>query len=332
MSGARAVLAGGSGFVGPRLAEDLRRRGYDVVGVGRRGPDVRWDEPEALAAAVDGADLVVNLAGRSVGCRYTDAHREEIYTSRTGTTRALADAVGRAARPPRLWMNASTATIYRHATDRPQSEDDGELGEGFSVDVARDWEQAFFERDLPRTRRVALRMAIVLGDGPALNKLATAARCGIGGAQRDGWWFPHRRYRGIGPTPTGPEVWHRHHDTAGGSQRFSWIHLEDLVAAIAFLDEHAEIDGPVNLAAPGTSTNRALMAALRRAVRAPFGLSAPRWFLEVGMVVLRQESELVLKSRWAVPERLLDAGFTFRWPELEAAVSDLWQRSGPGDG
>ena len=317
------MLAGGSGFVGVRLDEDLRARGYDVVHVGRRGPDVRWDEPAALAAAVDGADLVINLAGRSVGCRYTDAHRDEIHDSRTGTTRALADAVRQAQRPPRVWMNASTATIYRHATDRPQTEDDGELGEGFSVDVARDWERAFFDGDLPGTRRVALRMAIVLGDGPALNKLLTAARCGIGGAQRDGWWFPHRRYRGIGPTPTGPTVWHRHRDTAGGSQRFSWIHLEDLVAAIAFLDEHAEVDGPVNLAAPGTSTNAALMAALRRAARAPFGLPAPRWFLEIGMVVLRQESELVLKSRWAVPERLLEAGFRFRWTELEPAVADL---------
>lgn len=317
------MLAGGSGFVGVRLDEDLQARGYEVVHVGRRGPDVRWDEPDALAAAVDGADLVVNLAGRSVGCRYTDAHRDEIYDSRISTTRALADAVRRAERPPRLWMNASTATIYRHATDRPQTEDDGELGEGFSVDVARDWEQAFFDGDLPGTRRVALRMAIVLGDGPALNKLLTAARCGIGGAQRDGWWFPHRRYRGIGPTPTGPTVWHGHHDTAAGSQRFSWIHLEDLVAAIAFLDEHAEIAGPVNLAAPGTSTNAALMGALRRAVRAPFGLPAPRWFLEVGMVVLRQESELVLKSRWAMPERLIDAGFEFRWAELEPAVADL---------
>lgn len=326
MSGARAVLAGASGFLGPRLADDLRSRGYDVVVVGRRGPDVRWGDRAALEAAVDGADLVVNLAGRSVGCRYTDAHRDEIYSSRIDTTRALGDAVRRAAQPPRLWLNASTATIYRHATDRPQTEDDGEIGEGFSVDVARDWERAFLAGALPGTRRVALRMAIVLGDGPALNKLLTAARLGIGGPQRDGWWFPHRRYRGIGPTPTGPTVWRRHVDTHGGDQRFSWIHVDDLVAAVAFLDEHDELAGPVNLAAPGTSTNRTLMAALRRAARAPFGVPAPRWFLEVGMLVLRQESELVLKSRWARPERLIDAGFVFRWPDLDDAVADLVPR------
>jgi len=166
-------------------------------------------------------------------------------------------------------------------------------------------------------------MAIVLGDGPALNKLRTAALLGLGGPQEDGWWFPHRRYRGIGPHASGPTVWRRHDDTHHGDQRFSWIHLDDLLAAVAFLDEHDEISGPVNVAAPGTSTNRALMAALRGTGRVPFGLPAPRWLLELGMLVLRQESELVLKSRWAVPARLLDAGFTFRWPELEGAVTDL---------
>lgn len=317
----RAVLAGASGFIGPRLADDLTSRGYEVVRVGRQGPDVRWGDHAGLARAVDGAELVVNLAGRSVGCRYTDSNRDEIYRSRTETTAQLHVAVSRAADPPRLWMNASTATIYRHATDRAQTEDDGEIGEGFSVDVARGWERVFLAGELPRTRRVALRMAIVLGDGPALNKLATAARLGLGGAQLDGWWFPHRRYRGIGPDPTGPTVWRRH-DTRG-DQKFSWIHLDDLLTALRFLDEHGEISGPVNLAAPGTSTNRELMAALRQAVGARWGLPAPRWVLEPGMVVLRQESELVLKSRWAVPARLLEAGFDFRWPELTPAVLDL---------
>jgi len=320
MSAPRAVLTGASGFIGPLLAGDLADRGYRVCVVGRRGPDARWGERERLHALVDGADLLVNLAGRSVGCRYTDRNREEIYTSRVGTTAELHAAVSAAARPPRLWLNASTATIYRHALDRPQTEEDGELGSGFSVDVARDWETAFLAGDLPGTRRVALRMAIVLGDGPALTMLARAARFGLGGPQLDGRWFPHRRYRGIGPsaTPAAPP-----HGATHGDQKFSWIHVEDLLAAIAFLDGDASVSGPVNLASPGTGTNRELMAALRRAVHAPVGLPAPRWLLEAGMLVLRQESELVLKSRWAVPQKLLEAGFTFRWTSLPEAVADL---------
>lgn len=316
----RAVLAGGSGFIGTRLAADLRTRGYTVAGIGRSGPDARWGERDRIAALVDGADLLVNLAGKSVGCRYTDRNRDEIYRSRIDTTQQLHDAVAAAAHPPRLWLNASTATIYRHAVDRPQTEADGELGSGFSVDVARNWERVFLAGDLPGTRRVALRMAIVLGDGPALNMLARAARFGLGGPQHDGWWFPHRRYRGIGPDPT-PSV--EHTDNAGGRQKFSWIHLDDLLAALAFVDDHPEISGPVNLAAPGTSDNATLMRALRRAVHARVGLPAYRWMVEPGMLVLRQESELILKSRWAVPAVLEQAGFGFTWPELEPAVRDL---------
>lgn len=316
----KAVLAGGSGFVGSRLAADLTAAGYHLVRVGRRGPDVRWGEAERLVEAVDGADLVINLAGRSVGCRYTDRRRNEIYDSRIETTAALREAIAASADPPSLWMNASTGTIYRYALDRPQSEYDGELGCGFSVDVARDWEREFFAADLPRTRRVALRMAIVLGDGSALTLLRRAARFGAGGPQYDGWWFPHARYRGIGPTPTkASTTGHR----SGGRQRFSWVHLDDLSAAVQFLIEHEEISGPVNVSAPGVSTNRELMAQLRRAIGMPIGLPAPRWLLEIGMLVLRQESELVLKSRWVQSGKLLDAGFSYRWPDLGPAVDDL---------
>jgi NAD dependent epimerase/dehydratase family enzyme len=162
-------------------------------------------------------------------------------------------------------------------------------------------------------------MAIVLGDGPALTMLARAARFGMGGAQHDGWWFPHRRYRGIGPRPTTAAP----HGRTRGEQKFSWIHIDDLLASVRHLDEHAEISGPVNLAAPGTSTNRLLMTALREAVGTRVGLPAYRWMLEPGLWILRQESELVLKSRWAVPETLLDSGFSFAWPELEPAIQDL---------
>jgi NAD dependent epimerase/dehydratase family enzyme len=324
MTERRAVLAGASGFLGRRLVEELTADGYRVAQVGRTGPDARWGESERLAALVDGADLLINLAGRSVGCRYTDTHRDEIYRSRIDTTTELHRAVAGAADPPAVWLNASTGTIYRYALDRPQTESDGELGSGFSVDVARDWEQAFFADDLPGTRRVALRIAIVLGDGPALQMLSRAARLGAGGPQYDGWWFPHRRYRGIGRTPTEPATTgHRSH----AEQRFSWIHLDDLVEAVRFVVARPELEGPVNLAAPGTSTNRRLMAELRRATHRPFGLPAHRWMLELGLAVLRQESELLLKSRWVAPQKLTDAGFTFAWPELGPAIDDLTARS-----
>jgi uncharacterized protein len=314
----RAVVAGWSGFLGRALAADLARRGYDVARVGRQGPDARWGDGAALDRLVDGADLLVNLAGKSVGCRYTDANRDEILRSRVATTRRLHDAVSRAARPPRLWLNASTATIYRYALDRPQTEDDGEPGSGFSVDVARAWEAALFAGDLPGTRRVALRMAIVLG-GPASDQLAQVARLGLGGPQLDGRWFPHRRYRGIGEHPTGGAApAHR----SRGRQRFSWIHVDDVLRAARFVDD-AGLAGPVNLAAPHPVDNRTLMAELRRAVGAPVGLPAPRWLLEPAMWALRNESELLLKSRWVLPARLQDAGFTFRWPDLAPALDDV---------
>ncbi|MTB87029.1 DUF1731 domain-containing protein [Aeromicrobium senzhongii] len=314
----RAVVAGWNGFIGHRLVDDLRSRDYEVVRVGRAGPDATWSDPSSLRRAVDGADLVVNLAGKSVGCRYTDANRDEILRSRVATTRQLREAIEQAGHPPRLWMNASTATIYRYALDRPQTESDGELGSGFSVDVARAWEDEFFAGDLPGTRRVALRMAIVLG-GPASDLLARVARLGLGGPQYDGWWRQHRRYRGIGDRPSGGPVPIHH---SRGRQKFSWIHIDDVLAATRYIDEHPGIDGPVNLSSPRPSDNRTLMAELRRVVRMPLGLPAPRWMLEPALWVLRNESELLLKSRWVLPERLEAAGFDFAWPELGPALDD----------
>lgn len=316
---ARAVVAGWNGFIGHRVVEDLTARGYDVARVGRSGPDGHWSDPASVARLVDGAELLVNLAGKSVGCRYTDANRDEILRSRVETTRRLREAVAAAQHPPRLWLNASTATIYRHAMDRPQTESDGELGSGFSVDVARNWERELFAGDLPGTRRVALRMAIVLG-GPASDLLARVARLGIGGAHHDGRWFQHRRYRGIGDDPTGgPVPMHR----SRGRQKFSWIHIDDVLSSMRFIEKHPEIDGPVNLSSPSPTDDTTLMAELRRTVGMPIGLPATRWMLEPAMWVLRNESELLLKSRWVLPERLAAAGFEFRWPDLRPALEDV---------
>ncbi|MGV8858917.1 epimerase [Rhodoglobus sp.] len=315
-----AVIAGASGFVGPAIADAFRDDGYAVRLIGRTG-EVTWDNPAAIAWLIDGSAIVVNLAGKSVNCRYNVKNRNEILRSRVETTRALREAIAAASAPPAIWMNASTATIYRHSTDRPNSDDNGELGKGFSVDVARNWENEFLEGELPNTRRIALRMAIVLGDGPATNLLLRLARIGLGGPQIDGWWFGHNRYRGIGPTPTGSGRAEGH--KTGGRQKFSWVHLDDVVRAIRFIRDTDTISGPVNVASPNPSDNRTLMSILRRAAGMPFGLPAWRWMLEPAMWVLRTEPELILKSRWVVPGTLTEAGFTFEHPDLADAIEEI---------
>jgi uncharacterized protein len=316
-----AAIAGASGFIGTALRRAFAADGYDIRSIGRDGPPARWSDPDSVRRAVDGADVLVNLAGKSISCRFTDANRNEILRSRVDTTRALHEAVEQAAAPPRVWFNASTATIYRYALDHAQTEADGEIGEGFTVDVSREWERELFAGDLPGTRRIALRLGVVFGDGAATALLFRLARLGLGGPQYDGWWFPHRRYRGIGSAPTGngaPE-WHR----SGGRQKFSWIHLDDVVGAIRFARDNPAISGPVNMVAPESVDDRALMAALRRVVKMPVGLPAPRLALEPGMWALRAEPELVLKSIWVAPERLLEAGYSFRFDDVELALRDV---------
>ena len=316
----RVVVAGASGFMGRSLVAARRRAGEDVRTIGRTGADARWGDAAAITRLLDGADLLVNLAGRSVNCRYTPANRAEIVRSRDETTAELAAAIAAADAPPPLWINSSTATIYRHADDRPMTEDGGELGEGFSVDVAKAWERAFFESDLPGVRRVALRTAIVLGRGSVMVPLTRLTRLGLGGPQLDGRWpgTPSRIAAG---------VHHRYRPaSAWGRQRFSWVHLDDVVDAIQFLRAHPEIDGAVNLAAPEASDNRTLMRLLRRVLGVPVGLPATRWMLELGSFAIRTETELVLKSRWVVPERLLEVGFVFRHPDLEATLRGILRR------
>ena len=315
----RVVLGGSTGFIGQDLARRWRDTGREVVTISRHGADLAWEDQAGIDAAVDGASLVVGLAGKSVNCRYTPANRAEIFRSRESTTAALRAAVERATTRPALWVNSSTATIYRHAEDRAQTESTGELGTGFSVEVAKAWERELFTGDLPGTRRVALRTAIVLGDGGVLGTLRTLARFGLGGTQHDGHWLVGRAQREAG---TGHDFLAR-----GGRQRFSWVHLDDVAGIIAFLEQHPELEGPVNAAAPGASDNRTLMATIRRALGVPFGLPQPRWMLELGALGIRTETELILKSRWVAPERLLDAGYAFAHPDLEEAVRASFGRA-----
>jgi len=267
---------------------------------------MEWDGTTlgAWASTLEQADVVINLAGRNVNCRYTDANRRSIKESRIQTTRLLGEAIGKMAHPPRLWMNASTATIYRHALDRPMDEDTGELGGKepdapstwrFSVDVATSWEEAFFSTLTPRTRKVALRSAMVMSPdrGGIFAELLRLVRFGLGG-------------------------------TAGSGKQFvSWIHGEDFLRSIEYLIHHEEMRGPVNLASPNPVPNRDFMHALRKAWGMPVGLPAREWMLELGAIFLRTETELILKSRRVVPDRLLQSGFRFQFPEWPAAAEDL---------
>jgi NAD dependent epimerase/dehydratase family enzyme len=310
----RVVLAGASGFIGRYLEHSFRADGADVRLIGRSGPDARWGDTTAITDLLDGADLLINLAGKSVNCRYGPANRAEILRSRVETTRELSNAILASEAPVALWINSSTATIYRHAEDRAMTEAAGEIGEGFSVSVAKAWEAEFFEAALPATRRVALRMAIVLGDGSALLPLLRLARFGLGGAQFDGPWWGSSEKKAAG-------AFHEYRKS-NGHQMFSWIHIADVLGIIRFL-ESSELSGVVNASAPHPLDNRQVMATLRRIVGAPFGIPAPRPLLEAGSFALRTETELLLKSRWVLPERLLEAGFAFEYPDFEAAVREI---------
>lgn len=289
------VMAGASGFMGGYLEKAFTRDGFVVRTIGRgERSDARWDED--LVGVLDGADVLVNMAGRSVSCRYTKKTADEIFSSRTETTRRLGEALSRCHRPPSVWLNASTGTIYRDARDRPQNETTGELGTGFSVAVARAWERELFEAPT-QVRKVALRTSIALGaGGGALNPLINLARLGFSGPQGD------------------------------GDQIVSWIHLDDVYGAIRHIMAETQIEGPVNVTSPNPVTNRELTAAVRRhfAVGLPArGIPLPRWSLEFGGRVIRTEPELVLKSRWSEPGVLLASGYAFARPHLDGALAKI---------
>lgn len=290
----KIVLAGGSGFIGRYLLSKFGALGYQVLIVSRSKGDVTWEDQKGLVNALEGAEVVINLAGKSVDCRYSEKNKRAILQSRLLTTKALGQALLQCQKAPLLWINASTATIYRHAEDRPMTEADGEIGSGFSVDVAMQWEKAFFDFHLTHTRQVALRMAIVLGkQGGVMQPLERLTRLGLGGKQ------------------------------GAGRQMFSWIHIEDLYQIILFLMKHEELKGIFNCSTHNPVTNEVLMASMRKMLRVPIGLPAPEWLLKIGAVLIRTETELILKSRWVLPVRLLEAGFKFRYPLLPDALKDL---------
>jgi uncharacterized protein (TIGR01777 family) len=310
----KIVIPGGSGQVGHILARHFHAQGHAVTVFSRRPRPapwrvVYWDglTPGPWIADLEESDVCINLAGRSVNCRYTPANRRSIYESRIRSTRLLNEVIASVNHAPRLWVNASTATIYRHALDRAMNETDGELGGNepgapdtwnFSIDVAKEWEETFFSTPTPLTRKVATRGAMTFSPdrGGVFDAFSGLVRRGLGGRQ-------------------GP-----------GTQFVSWIHEADFVRAVDLLIAREEFAGVVNLASPNPLRNCDFMRALREAWGIRIGLPTPVWMTEIGTWLMWTESELVLKSRHVVPGRLLDAGFQFLLPEWPAAARDLVAR------
>lgn len=290
----KVIIAGSTGFVGKYLIERFKSYGYNLVTISRNYADIIWEDFNAIKNALEDADLLINLAGKSVNCRYNETNKAEIFSSRTETTETLGKAILQCHNPPRLWINASTATIYRHAIDRPMTEKYGEIGTGFSVEVAQQWEKSFFDFQLQNTRQVALRMAIVLGkDGGVMTPFENLVKFGLGGKQ------------------------------GNGKQMFSWIHIEDLFQIIQYVEAESDIKGIINCSAPEPVTNEDFMRTFREVKKIPIGLPSLTWMLKIGALIIGTETELLLKSRWVLPEKLIDKGFKFEFPTIESALQNI---------
>lgn len=298
----KIVLAGGNGYLGTVLARYYKPLADEIIILSRKPmPDdgiiktVVWDgkTPDAWIRHIEHADLLVNLCGKNVNCRYTPKNKKEILDSRIIPTQLLGEAINKLTNPPKLWINIVSATIYRHAEDRPQDEHNGELGEGFSVNVCRKWEETFFEASTPETRKVALRVSLVLGKSDGVfPRLRNLVRYGLGGKQ------------------------------GNGKQHVAWVHELDVARITEWVLQHPDHKGIYNCTAPMPVTNKVMMQSLRQSCGARFGLPAPKWLLEIGALLIGTETELVLKSRWVMPQRLINEGYQFKFPLITDAVND----------
>ncbi len=302
----KIVLAGGSGFLGKALTDYFKTCAEEII-ILTRGKAyckenikwVHWDGKNRgeWVEELEGAALLVNLTGKNVNCRYTQKNKNEILNSRINSIKILGEALSKCKNRPGVWIQCASATIYRHAEDRPMDEETGETGDGFSVDVCRNWEKTFREMDCMTTRKVLLRIALVLGKHDGLiPRLKNMIFAGFGGKQ------------------------------AGGNQYVSWIHDIDFCRLIEWVTEHREISGTFNATAPVPVQNRMMMRVLRKIYGVPFGLPMPLWLMEIGAILIGTETELVLKSRWVIPKKLTEAGFTFLYPQFKEAALEIVKR------
>jgi len=299
----KIVLAGGNGYLGGVLAKYFIGIADEIIILARKGKPqeaniktIVWDGKDEgdWTDALNESDLLINLCGKNVNCRYTEKNKKEIINSRVYPTKLLNRVIEKLSSPPKTWINVTSATIYRHAEDKPQDELTGEIGYGFSIDVCKIWEQTFFEQSLSNTRKVALRMSIVMGtsDG-AFPRLLNLVKFGLGGAQGD------------------------------GKQKISWIHEHDAARSIDWIAQNHQINGIVNCTAPNAISNYEMMKTIRKAYGIPLGLPTPAWLLEIGAKLIGTETELILKSRWVKPSVLETSGFNFQFNTFEEAVHDI---------
>ncbi|QJB41746.1 TIGR01777 family protein [Chitinophaga oryzae] len=303
MKNKRIIIAGGTGFIGQGLVEYFGEDNDIVILTRRPLPAsgrvqyMTWDGRTRgdWAVALEGADLLINLTGKSVNCRYNDANRQAIFNSRTDATLILGEVVQTLEKPPRLWVNAASATIYRHAEDRPMDEFTGEIANDFSVQVCKRWEAAFNGITLQHTRKAILRIGVTLGwqPGGVMHPYLNLVKFGLGGHQ------------------------------GSGRQMFTWVHINDVCRMINWLYDNDNASGVYNCTSPHPVPNRTFMRLLRKTAGHLFGLPAPAPLLSIGAALIGTETELLLKSRWVLPTRALQEGFVFQYPVLETAFPDI---------
>jgi len=295
----KIIIAAGTGFLGQILENYLTEEGYNVLILTRstkKENHLLWDAKELghWKNEFEHAYAIINLTGKSVDCRYNDKNKSLIYSSRIDSTNIIGKAIQQCNHPPKVWINSSTATIYKYSLDKEMTEDNGVIGNDFSMNIAKSWEKAFYSHDIPNVRQIAIRTSIVLGkNGGALIPLKNITKAGMGGKQ------------------------------GSGNQRVSFIHENDFARAILFLLEKETITGNMNVTAPNPSNNKVLMDTIRKELKIYFGIPQPIWLLKIGTFIIGTEAELVLKSRNVIPKRLLDSGFNFKYKTIEATLKDL---------
>ena len=300
----KIIIPGGTGFIGNHVSKYFYEKGWEVIVLTRKTAYkkngiayLNWDGKTLgdWAKTFENAKLILNLAGKSVDCRYNEKNKKAILDSRINSTKVIGQAVQNCKNPPEIWMNAASATIYKHTLDEPANDEiNGVIGSGFSVNVCKAWEAEFDNCKTPNTRKIKLRTAITLGKkGGVMKPLRNLVRLALGGHQGD------------------------------GNQFISWLHIKDFARIVDWLVEHKDVDGIINCASPNPQRNRDFMSVLRKVTGHIIGLPAPARLLEIGAVFIRTETELILKSRKVFPKRLLDEGFEFKFPELERAMTDL---------